>query len=212
MIAGRAPGVPNWVAMLYGWFLGTALWGYFVAFHQISRALVGGFGSPGTSVTYAIAGSIIGALPLLALLPVALLPRWWFGRRVPERRKADKRCPDCGYRESGFPCPECGGDGSVAELDLFARRPITWLLVGAAVMFVLAVAWAEFRIRLDESRFRQEVDQRIAAGLREAFSRPRADWGSFATLQFDPASGFDAPPPFDHPRITGWRSIERPAR
>lgn len=211
MIAGRAPSMPNWVAMLCGLWLGMALWGYFVAFHEMARALVGGFGSPGTSVAYAIAGSIVGALPLLALLPVALLPRWWFGRRVPERRKADKRCPDCGYPDSGFPCPECGGDGTIAELELFARRPIVWLLVGAAVMFVLAVAWAEFRIRQDESRFRSDVDQRVAAGLREAVIRPRAGWGAFATLQYDPASGFDAPPPFDHPRIPGWRSTERPA-
>jgi hypothetical protein len=72
MIAGRAPSMPNWVAMLCGWWLGVALWGYFVAFHEMARALVGGFGSPGTSVAYAIAGSIVGALPLLALLPVAL--------------------------------------------------------------------------------------------------------------------------------------------
>jgi hypothetical protein len=71
MIAGRAPSMPNWVAMLCGWWLGVALWGYFVAFHEMARALVGGFGSPGTSVAYAIAGSIVGALPLLALLPVA---------------------------------------------------------------------------------------------------------------------------------------------
>lgn len=210
MIAGRAPSMPPWVAMLYGWWLGAALWTYFVAFHQIARALVGGFGSPATSVAFAVAGSIIGALPLLALLPVALLPRWWFGRRVPERRKADGRCPDCGYPAAGFPCPECGGDGSVAELELFSRRPIAWLLTGAAVMFVLALAWAEFRVRRDESQFRSEVDQRVASGLPEPFTRPRADWGSFAALQYDPASGFQAPPPFDHPRIPGWRSIERP--
>ena len=210
MIAGRAPSMPHWVAMLCGWGLGAALWTYFVAFHEIARALVGGFGSPASSVAYAIAGSIVGALPLLALLPVALLPRWWFGRRVPERRKAERRCPDCGYQASGFPCPECGGDGLVAELDLFARRPITWLLAGAAVMFVLALAWAEFRVRRDESSFRSEVEQRVAAGLREPHTRPRADWGSFAMLQYDPAGGFDAPPPFDHPRIPGWRSIERP--
>ena len=89
MIAGRAPSMPNWVAMLCGWWLGAALWGYFVAFHEMARALVGGFGSPGTSVAYAIAGSIVGALPLLALLPVSPLPCGWFGRRAPERRKRE---------------------------------------------------------------------------------------------------------------------------
>ena len=87
---------------------------------------------------------------------VALLPRWWFGRRVPERRKADKRCPDCGYPDSGFPCPECGGDGTIADLELFARRPIVWLLVGAAVMFVLAQLLADILYRV--------VDPRVSLG------------------------------------------------
>jgi hypothetical protein len=197
--------------MPFGWLIGSAVWGYFVACHQIARALVGGFDSPGTSVAWAVMGSIVGALPLIALLPVALLPQWWFGRRQPERRVAAARCPDCGYPRTAFPCPECGGDGRVAPLDLFARRPIAWLLSGTTVVFVLAVWWAEFRIHRDESAFRQEIDQRLAAGLREPFSRPRAEWGSFATLHYDPASGFSAPPPFDHHRIPGWRATGRPA-
>ena len=211
MITGRSPRVPNWAAALHACLLGVALWGYFVAFHQMSRALVGGFDSPTTSVVWAIAGSIVGALPLLVMLPVALLPRWWFGRRVPERRLAAGQCPDCGYPCRKFACPECGGDGTIAPLDLFARRPIAWLLAGSALLFTLAVCWAEFRIRLDESRFRREVEARVAAGQREPMARPRAGWGSFATLRFDPATGFDAPPPFDHPRIPGWRAPGRPS-
>lgn len=211
MISGRTPAVPGWAAVAHGLLLGTAVWGYFVAFHEIARALVGGFGSAALDVAFAVMGSFVGALPLLALLPIALLPRWWFGHRVPARRLVASKCPDCAYPCASFPCPECGGDGRVARLELFARGPITALLLGATLLFTLAIAWAEFRVRRDEARFREQVELRVAAGQREPFSRPREGWGSFALLVYDPATGFDAPPPFDHPRIPGWRAARRPA-
>ena len=210
MMHGRAPRIPPGIAIAHALVLVAATWGYFVAFHQMSRALVGGFGSPISSVTLAIVGTIVGALPLLVLLPVALLPRWWFARRRPERRIAQGQCPDCGYRVTRFPCPECGGDGSLCDFDLLDRRPLAWMLAALALVLALAVAWAEFRVRLDESRFRQEVQVRLAAGTREPVSRAREGWGAFASMHHDPASGFDAPPPFDHPRIPGWRPLGRP--
>lgn len=211
MIGGRTPPVPGWAVAAHALLLGISVWGYFVAFHGISRALVGGFGSSTIDVALAVVGSLVGALPLLALLPIALLPRWWFGHRLPERRLAASRCPDCAYPCPAFPCPECGGDGRVAHLELFERRAILALLISGATLFSLAVVWAEFRIRRDEALFRRQVEARIAAGQREPFSRPRDGWGSFAVLMHDPATGFDAPPPFDHPRIPGWRAAARPA-
>lgn len=211
MIDGRTPPVPGWAVTTHGLFLGTAVWGYFVAFHEIARALVGGFGSATIDVACAAAGTFVGALPLLALLPIALLPRWWFGHRLPERRRTDSRCPDCAYPCAAFPCPECGGDGQVAPLELFARGPITNLLLVTAALLAIAIAWAELRLRRDEALFREQVETRVAAGQREPWSRPRAGWGAFASLRYDPASGFDAPPPFDHPRIPGWRATGRPA-
>lgn len=211
MIGGRTPPIPAWAAAVHGFLLGAAVWGYFVAFHEIARALVGGFGSPPGDVALALAGSAIGSLPLLAMLPIALLPRWWFGHRLPARRLAASRCPDCAYPGRTVPCPECGGDGVVARMDLFARGPVVALLVGASCLFVLAITWVEFRVRRDESVFRQQVEARVAAGQREPFTRARAGWGSFATLHYDPASGFDAPPPFEHPRIPGWRAAGRPS-
>lgn len=211
MIQGRAPRAPVRIAIAHALLLALAVWGYFVAFHQMSRALVGGFGSPAPTVTLAVIGTAVGALPLLALLPLALLPRWWFGRRRPERRRGESRCPDCGYQGETFPCPECGGDGVVAPFDLFDRRPLAAVLALTALLFTLGVGWAEFRVRLDEARFRHEVDLRLAAGLREPLSRPREGWGSFGSLLYDPATGFDAPPPFDHPRIPGWRPASRPS-
>lgn len=210
MIDGRTPPVPAWARVAHASLLGAGIWGYFVAFHEIARALVGGFGSPTFDVALAVAGSMVGALPLLAMLPIALLPRWWFGHRLPQRRVASARCPDCGYPGSTHPCPECGGDGTVARLELFARRPIAVQLLAAGILFAVAIAWAEFRVRRDEALFRRQVDARVAAGQREAFSRPREGWGSFATLRYDPARGFEAPPPFDHPRIPGWRPAGRP--
>ncbi len=211
MIQGRGPRVPAAPTLVWGLFLGVAVWGYFVAFHQMSRALVGGFGSPVSAVVLSVVGTAMGALPLLALLPVALLPRWWFGRRLPERRTASGRCPDCGYPRTSFPCPECGGDGEVAAFDPFTRRRVGRLVLTTAGVFALGVGWAEFRVRHDETLFRREVEARVAAGVREPFSRPRDGWGSFATLRYDPAGGFDAPAPFDHPRIPGWRPAGRPA-
>jgi len=211
MIDGRTPPVPGWAVTAHGLLLGTAVWGYFVAFHEIARALVGGFGSPATSVALAVAGSVVGALPLLAMLPIALLPRWWFGHRLPERRLDGGACPDCGYPGRAFPCPECGGDGVVARMELFARGPVWRMLLAATALFVLALAWAEFRVRRDEALFRRQVEARVAAGQREPFARTREGWGSFASLRYDPAAGFDAPPPFDHPRIPGWRAAGRSA-
>ena len=211
MIGGRTPPTPGWATAAHAFLLGAAVWGYFVAFHEIARALVGGFGSPPTEVALAVVGSLIGALPLLALLPIALLPRWWFGFRLPERRLAAAKCPDCAYPCREFPCPECGGDGRVTRLELFTRGPIVALLIGAAAMFTLAITWAEFRVRQDEALFQRQVEIRVASGQREPFARPREGWGSFATLRYDPASGFDAPPPFDHPRIPGWRAPGRSA-
>lgn len=205
MIHGRAPRVPMPVAVAHALLLALATWAYFVAFHQMSRALVGGFGSPASTVVLATVGTLMGALPLLALLPVALLPRWWFGRRRPERRIERSQCPDCGYPAARFPCPECGGDGATSDFDLFDRRPLARMLLALAAVFALAVAWAEFHVRLDEARFRQEVDARLAAGVREPMSRDREGWGAFGSLLYDPASGFAAPPPFEHPRIPGWQ-------
>jgi len=203
--------MPGWISMATGIVLGAAAMLYFIAFHEIARALVGGFGSPGTSVADAIAGTIVGALPLLALLPLALLPAWWFGRGLPERRRSRGLCPDCGYPGQRFPCPECGGDGTVAPRELFTRTGLLRALVLAAVMFAVSVLWAEVRVRNDESRFRMEIEALIARDVREHLARPRDGWGSFALLQYDPATGFSAPPPFDHDRIPGWRPAGRPA-
>ena len=97
----------------------------------------------------AVAGSMVGALPLLAMLPIALLPRWWFGHRLPQRRVASARCPDCGYPGSTHPCPECGGDGTVARLELFARRPIAVQLLAAGILFALQRLDPEEPLRRD---------------------------------------------------------------
>lgn len=197
--------------MATGIVLGAAAMLYFIAFHEIARALVGGFGSPPLRVMTAIAGSMVGALPLLALLPLAMLPAWWFGRGLPERRRSAGLCPDCGYPGRRFPCPECGGDGAVAPRELFTRTGLLRALTIAGLIFVAAVLWAEVRVRSDESRFRLEVEALLARDVRENLARPRDGWGSFALLRYDPALGFSAPPPFDHDRIPGWRPGGRPA-
>ena len=203
--------MPEWVVIAAGITLGATAMLYCIAFHEISRALVGGFGSPPVRVLAAVAGSLVGMLPLLTLVPLALLPAWWFGRGLPERRRSQVRCPDCAYPGDRFPCPECGGDGAVAPRELFTRTGLIRVLALAAGIFVVSVVWAEVRIRRDEARFRLEVDGLLARDVREALARPREGWGSFAILRYDPALGFSAPPPFDHDRIPGWRPIGRGA-
>jgi hypothetical protein len=209
VIDGRPPRTPAWMSLAAGITLGAGTMLYFIAFHEMSRGLVGGFGSPLPTVALAVAGSCIGALPLLALLPIALLPAWWCGRGLPERRRRCGACPDCGYPGSRFPCPECGGDGAVAPLELFSRTALVRALALASMLFAGSVIWAEVRVRGDETRFRQEVDALLARDIRENLARPRAGWGSFAILRYDPATGFSAPPPFDHERIPGWRAVGR---
>jgi hypothetical protein len=201
--------MPGWVAMAVGITLGAIATLYCIAFHEIARALVGGFGSPPLRVATAIAGSMIGMLPLLTLVPLTLLPAWWFGRGLPERRRMRRHCPDCGYPGDRFPCPECGGDGTVAPRELFTRTGLVRVLALAALIFVVGVAWAEVRVRRDEARFRSEVEGLLARDVRESLARPREGWGSFAILRYDPALGFSAPPPFDHERIPGWRPAGR---
>jgi len=203
--------MPGWVTMAAGVVLGAAATLYCIAFHEIARALVGGFGSPPLQVLTAIAGSMVGVLPLLTLVPLALLPAWWFGRGLPERRRTQRRCPDCAYPCDRFPCPECGGDGTVAPRELFTRTGLTRVLALGALIFAISVVWAEVRIRRDERLFRLEVDRLLALDVRESLARPREGWGSFAILRYDPALGFSAPQPFDHERIPGWRAIGRGA-
>lgn len=211
MIAGRPPAIPAMITGILAFAIGGAVWQYFVAFHEMARGLVGTFGSPMTSVLLSAVGTLLGALPLLALVPLALLPRWWFGRGLPERRRADGRCPDCAYPCTRFPCPECGGDGTVAPLDLFTPRAIRGVLLVAALLMAGGILQAEWRVRRDESRFLADVEGMVARGERRPLARPRAGWASFALLKWDAAEGFAAPPPFEYPRIPGWRAAGRQA-
>ncbi len=208
MITDRPPSGPPTARLAWSLLLAALLAGYFVAAHEMSRSLVGGFGSPAGSVLTALVGTLVGALPLVAVLPIALMPDWWWTRRLPAVRFQRGQCPDCGYTTSTFACPECGGDGRVPPQELFTRSGILRFLLLALVSVTVGTLLAEWRIRGDESAFMGEAASQHAAG-QSRVSRPRAGWGSFATLRWDPAEGFTAPPPFEDPRIPGWRAAGR---
>jgi hypothetical protein len=70
---------------------------------------------------------------------------------------------------------------------------------------------AEWRVRRDEASFRTEVDAALARGDDRPLARPRAGWGSIAQLHWDRTESFTAPPPFEYPRIPGWRAAGRQA-
>ncbi|NBX25924.1 MAG: hypothetical protein EBQ99_07735 [Planctomycetes bacterium] len=194
------------------WFvaLGGLLGGYFMAAHEVSRALVGGFDASAGTVTIALIGAAVAGLPLVALLPIALMPGWWWSRRLPAIRAEHGQCPGCGYLTGRFPCPECGGQGRVPSQELFTRAGVMRFVILCAGCLVVGVVLAEWRIHRDEIAFLAEVNAQHAAG-QTRLARPRAGWGSFASLRWDVAEGFSAPPPFEDPRIPGWRAAGRPA-
>ena len=194
-----------WFAVLSG-----LLGGYFMAAHEVSRALVGGFDASAGTMAIAVIGTAVAGLPLVALLPIALMPAWWWSRRLPALRAERSQCPDCGYPTHTFPCPECGGAGRVPSQELFTRAGVMRFLMLAAGCLVVGVALAEWRIRRDETAFLTEANSQHAAG-QTRLARPRAGWGSFASLRWDLGEGFTAPPPFEDPRIPGWRAVGRPA-
>jgi len=205
MIHGQSPRPPMPAAIGVPLAVGALMVTVFAVFHQITRGLAGGFGSPWTSVTLACVGTATGGLMLLPLLPLLRLPWWWWARGLPLQRQARGCCPDCGYHGVPTPCAECGGDGRVATMELLSWRSatlFTLLLLAAMAAGVLA---AETRVRADERTFLAEVHRLTAGGHLRPHARARVAPASFATLQYDPAEGFTAPPPFDTPRIPGWR-------
>jgi hypothetical protein len=209
MIHGQPPRPPLPAAIGVPLAVGALMVAIFAVFHQITRGLVGVFGSPWTSVALACVGTAAGGLMLLPLLPVLRLPWWWWARGLPLQRKAAGRCPDCGYHGVPEPCAECGGDGRVAVMELLSwRSAILFTLLLLATM-AAGVLSAETRVRVDERDFVAEVNRLTAGGHLRPHARARASPCAFATLQYDPAEGFLAPPPFDTPRIPGWRGTRR---
>jgi hypothetical protein len=208
MIGGQGPSAPASVQWFAITAVGVIMALYFEALHEISRALVGGFGSPGTSVCLAVVATSIGALPLVALVPVTRLPNWWWTEGLPFARVQRGECPDCGYPAQRYPCPECGGDGNLAVQPLVIGLEVGRALRLVAVAMVAGIVVAEWRVRADERRFIEEV-RAVGSSRTE---RPRAGWGGFTNLIHDSAAGFSAPPPFTTTLIPGLHEHERPVR
>lgn len=183
MIEGRGPSTPtgmHWGALI---FVGTIMVIYFEGFHEIARALIGGFGSPWTAISLAVLASMIGALPLIALVPLTRLPNWWWSEGLPFARAQRGECPDCGYPAPRYPCPECGGDGNLVKQPLVIGLEVGRVITLAAVAMTIGIVIAEVRVRLDERRFMAEAQAMQAAGGGR-YERPRAGWGGFTNLEF----------------------------
>ena len=211
MIGGRGPSAPEGVQWLAIGVVGSIMALYFEGLHEIARALVGGFGSPGTSVSLSVVATGIGALPLIALIPVTRLPNWWWSEGLPFARAQRGECPDCGYPAQRYPCPECGGDGNLALQPLVIGLEVGRALRLVAIAMVAGILVAEWRVRRDEARFVDEI-RGIGAASATRHERPRAGWGGFTNLVHDPAAGFSAPPPFSTTLVPGLRRHDRPVK
>jgi hypothetical protein len=211
MIDDRAPSAPASVQWLAIGIVGGVMVIYFEACHEIARALIGGFGSPGTAVCSAVVATSIGALPLVALIPLTRLPNWWWSEGLPYARVQRGECPDCGYPAERYPCPECGGDGNLALQPLVIGLEVGRALRLVAIALALGIVLAEWRIRNDESDFVTET-QAVGTVFARKHERPRAGWGGFAHLIHEPDAGFSAPPPYTTTLIPGLKQHERPVR
>lgn len=211
MIEGRGPSTPS--SMQWGTLtvVGAIMVIYFEGFHEIARALIGGFGSPWTAVALAVVASMIGALPLIALVPITRLPHWWWSESLPFARAQRGECPDCGYPAPRYPCPECGGDGNLVKQPLIIGLEVGRAIALAAVAMTIGILIAEARIRLDERRFLEEV-RSVAASGGTRHERPRAGWGGFTNLEFEASAGLSARPPFTTTLIPGLYEHARPFR
>jgi len=161
------------------------------------RALQGHFGWSPWWTLVALIPTLIMSVFVLPLAAVAQLPENWSLQYLPASRRRRGLCPACGYpwTSESSTCPECGGDGRVRpliELSASAFRVFGWIALTA---LVLGAAAAEACVQIDEHRFRREVErvQRTRAGM--PVERPRQWPGSFATLRWDPARGFESEAP-----------------
>jgi hypothetical protein len=211
MIDGERPAAPrgvHWTALAV---VGGVMVVYFEGFHEIARALVGGFGSAGTSVSVAVVATMIGALPLVALIPITRLPTWWWTEGLPFARAQRGECPDCGYPAQRYPCPECGGDGNLVKQPLVIGLEVGRAISLVAIAMLAGILIAEWRVRTDEARFVEEARAIVATGG-SRHERPRAGWGGFTSLEFDAAQGYTARPPFTSTLIPGLHAHERPVK
>lgn len=211
MIEGRgptAPGSMRWGALA---FVGVIMVIYFEGLHETARALIGGFGSPWTAVAVAVVVSMIGALPLVALVPITRLPNWWWTEGLPFARAQRGECPDCGYPAPRYPCPECGGDGNLSKQPLIIGLEVGRSLALATISMTIGIVIAEVRVRVDEDRFMDEAQALVATGGGR-FVRPRAGWGGFTNLVYEASTGFAAPPPYTTTLIPGLHAHTRSVR
>jgi len=91
-------------------------------------------------------------------------------------------------------------------MELLSWRSLRTFAAMLLVALLKGISLAEIFIRADEAAFVREVNAVTAGGNLHAYNRARAGWADFARLDYDPAAGFSATAPFDHPRIAGFRA------